>query len=101
MLLEKAFLFARVDSRFAPQHRNHLRVEPHLQPNGLKFVAGLFENPLGVLDFFQTFHHLFFAVRFQIVHRAFHVGADVANGLRALLDHRADFLRLGFVVFDF
>ncbi len=101
MLLQQAFLFSLIDCRFASQHRNHFRIEPHLHPHRVQPVARLFENPLGVLDFLQALHHLFFAVRLEVIHRAFHVGADFADGFRALLNHRADFLRLGFVVFDF
>ena len=97
VLFQKAFFFAGSDFRFAFQHGNDLGVEPHLQFDCAKQIPCLLEDPLGVLDFLQAFHHLFLAVCLKILDGALDIRTNVANRLRAFLDHGANFFRLVFV----
>ena len=83
--------------RFAFQCSNDLGVETHFQLDCAKQISGLLENPLGVLDFLQAFHHLFLAVGFKILDGALDIRTDVANRFGAFFDHGANFFRLVFI----
>ena len=100
MLLDEPLLFARADFRFPPENRYNFRVEPHFHFHSVKLVAGLLEYPLRFLDFLQALHHLFLAVRLEILDGILHVGADVPDGFRALLNHGANLFRLALVMLD-